>query len=874
MSLKLDAYIRQIKTHLPGAGSDIDKAAENASRNMELIGASVDLTLMSEAVRILKEQIASTYEKRHSIFKSRPDWYSGPDASSKRWIALEELLTSKGWKKETIDSIDRSSTEIVSLLSDPGETQFTTKGLVVGYVQSGKTANMTAVIAKAADAGYNMIIILAGLTNKLRRQTQGRLEDDLVASYPDNWDKFTRKDDDGDFVLPPNKKFLAPTTDVTSVLVVKKNVTPLRNLLRTIEKSSPAVKKQLKVLIIDDECDQASVNASNNEFSPSSINNRIREILGALPCVNYVGYTATPFANVLIDPSPQANDLYPADFITALEKPDGYFGAEELFGRSGQFNDDPPDDGIDVIRKIPEEDLQYIRPQKAKDSEIFQPEMARSLEDAVLYFICAAAARLVRGHENKHITMLVHTSVRNVLHEKVMEAIRTWIKRNNSDIANCSGIIGDRMKDLWGSEHVRHARTSEADFQDIEPLIPEVLNSMKYAVENGISDSRLEYEGEPGIWLVVGGTVLSRGLTLEGLTTSYFTRSTSQYDTLMQMGRWFGFRPGYDDLPRIWTTEDLSTSFRALALVELEIRDEIDQYSSDDVSPMDVATRIRQIPGMAITAKAKMRSAVQCSVSYEGRHVETIRFERSDEEVISSNWSAAEELINSLEVNADKDTTSVGRVVYRSARSDAVLRFLKRYSIHNAHRSLSSDSLTGFVSQAIEKGFVDDWNVAVILPRDGKVSRQPLGRLGHVSSSIRSRLTRTDKYADVKALISKADLLSDCPGASPVSNKPDEIRKQREEIVGTRTPLLLLYPIEAASEPKMKNSKHRVALDAVGDLIGVCIVFPGDKKASGDFWRVDLSFDVDDLEEGDSEAYVETVDDEADALAAKGDGNG
>ncbi|MFN3847764.1 MAG: beta-1,4-mannanase, partial [Paracoccaceae bacterium] len=169
----------------------------------------------------------------------------------------------KKWHEDDVRGIDDASNEVVSLLEnprDPARSQFSCRGLVVGHVQSGKTANMTAVIAKALDSGYDTVIVLAGLTNKLRHQTQLRLYSDLVRRNPLNWQVLTSNEVDRDFRAPPQGGFLSHS-DKAQLAVIKKNVSPLGELRKAIRETLPAVLQQLRVLVIDDECDQASVNS-------------------------------------------------------------------------------------------------------------------------------------------------------------------------------------------------------------------------------------------------------------------------------------------------------------------------------------------------------------------------------------------------------------------------------------------------------------------------------------------------------------------------------------------------------------------------------------------------------------------------------------
>ena len=299
----------------------------------------------------------------------------------------------------------------------------------------------------------------------------------------------------------------------------------------------------------------------------------------------------------------ELDDLYPRDFITALPPPASYFGTERLFGLPPSDPDDvqQEEEGLDMIRNVPEEEESLLQPRSRDERDSFQPVMTASLEDAILYFLASCAARCAREDGGKHMTMLVHTSAYVVAHERVATLIHGWVDVNRKNLVDRESALGQRIRETWISEQARiPASVSEAQPVPVDQVfehLPKVLRAIEFPVENGASADRIDYTGQAKTYIVVGGSILARGLTLEGLTVSYFLRTANQYDTLLQMGRWFGYRPRYEDLPRIWMPEGLRLRFRALAGVEQEIRDEIEQYRQQNLTPMDIAVRIRAIPG-------------------------------------------------------------------------------------------------------------------------------------------------------------------------------------------------------------------------------------------------------------------------------------
>ena len=726
---------------------------------------------------------------------------------------------------------------------------FSVRGLVVGHVQSGKTANMTAVIAKAADAGYNCIVVLAGLTNALRYQTQSRLYNDLIQRHLHLWEVLTPPEPYADFVWQRPDGFPIPG-DTTRLLVIKKNRAPLKTLERVIRRTLPLVREKIRVLLIDDECDQASVNAAGEAGDITAINHWIRRILHLLPAVSYVGYTATPFANVLIDPYVRKNeldDLYPRDFITSLPAPPHYFGAAKLFGKppADPANPAPEEEGLDMIRHIPDEDEWKLQPASRNERDGFEPEMPQSLQTALLYFLATCAARRIRGYGSPHMTMLVHTSPFIALHRKVASLISRWLKDHRNDLVRPDSDLARKLGAIWESEQNRlppeAMGAAPIETNRIFPEIPAVLEDVEVVIENSSSPERIDYSSEPRTYIVIGGTVLSRGLTLEGLAVSYFLRSANQYDTLLQMGRWFGYRPGYEDLPRIWTSEELKLKFRALAGIEEEVRAEIEQYRNLKLTPMDLAVRIRTIPGMAVTAPNKMKAARVVNISFWGTHRQTFRFEHRNQQIQENNWSAAAELVSRCERMRSGGAGTRSRV-WRNVPQEDVLEFLRQYSPHPTHADLAADVLARFVEET-DDSRLESWSVALVEPQDGRLSEMELGEIGQVRTVRRSRLVGDESMADIKALMSRWDILLDCPGGAEEALRSglddwNSLKEYRRKIVGDR-PLLLLYAIDRNSRPE-PTSRTRTALGAVRDVLGYGIVFPGSVTEGGKYVAVEL----------------------------------
>ncbi|MFJ4891995.1 Z1 domain-containing protein [Streptomyces sp. NPDC088788] len=791
-----------------------------AIKRLEQLGISPEVV---EEIRDRHEhqtiRIREMEEPHAVILGNRDTWYTGPQPRDKCWPAIATLLRKDGWPDDpAIRSLDESSTRVVSLLNHPKEREFSTRGLVVGYVQSGKTTNFTSVMAKAADRGYKLFIVLAGIHNGLRRQTQARLVQQLVEPNPSMWSQLTGLEKD--FTPQENPASYFGKSNKTRVIcVVKKNATVLRKLARWLEKASDYL-EDCPALIIDDEADQATV-------ATKSINPLILDIMGSLPRSAYVGYTASPFANLLIDPS--AEDLYPKDFVVNLPKPDGHFGTEVLFGRYALDGEDPEqvDDGYDMIRSIPEDDVACVRPETRADVDGFEPVITDSLQTAVEYFWLVTAARRVRRTGNPHSTMLIHTSVNTSVHNSFERPLKRLRDRAVQSLTDAD--LRARLRDLWDREtkqvSAEEFGETKVPFEELLPELADVLASCRIIMDNSSSEDRLDYENGPVVAIAVGGNTLSRGLTLEGLSVSYFVRSVSAYDTLLQMGRWFGFRNGYADLPRIWMTDELAEWFRHLATVETEMRRDIDVYMTEDETPLTFAVRLRTHPNLRVTAAAKMRDAVTAASSYGGKRIQTHYF-HTNAEWLGRNVDAARRLVSASVANAVRveERTAQGRWVFRDIPHDAITDFLASYQFHEKSPENDAALITDYIRKRVAAGSLRRWNVAIVgNPRGEDFTFAPHVSVGR---NVRARLDLshpTPDFADIKTLMSRRDAAVDLAG--DVAGLAEEAIMAARRTQLPDTGLLVLYPIDKVSEPSPSKIR-RAALNAEEHVIGVGLVFP------------------------------------------------
>lgn len=561
-------------------------------------------------------------------------------------------------------------------------------------------------------------------------------------------------------------------------------------------------------------------------------------MLKLMPLSTYVGYTATPFANVFVDP--MGADLYPKDFILNLPRPDGYFGPEKLFGRDvvvGEDDGDPPD-GYDMIRIIPNADVPLLRP-ATKDIPTFTPTATDDLLDAVHWLWLATAARYARG-DRGHSTMLVHSVVNTSVHaayRPMLERLRDRALREWRD----DGPVRDRLRNQWEKESPKVPASDwgreQSTWEEIEPFVGEVLSATAVVLDNSKSKERLNYDGDPVVAIAVGANTLSRGLTLEGLVSSLFVRSANAYDTLLQMGRWFGFRTGYEDLPRIWTTESLRDDFRHLATVEHEMRDDIDRYQRENLTPMQAAVRIQTHPSLAITAK--MGAAQPSYISYAGRRLQTRFFLVRDGDWLGDNLDAGSALVRAARRRGSYEPPeSDGHThLFRDVPVEEVVAFLQRYNVHKDSPQFRPDLLTAYIDKQLSAtpSSLEHWSVAVV-----GGDRYPVD-LGGVSigTQVRSRMESSDlERADIKTLMSKEDRILDVEDKPPSSEirknlvTEHDLARMRDANATTRDQgLLVLYPIEALSEPERNTRRDgrikRLPLNAVDTVLGIGLVFPG-----------------------------------------------
>lgn len=789
----------------------------------------------------------------------RSPWYPGPNYDNDQfWPTLRaHFLTSLKWSEPRLQPVDQASSKVLAYTPRPQESEWDSKGLVVGYVQSGKTTNFTSVIAKAADVGYKLVIVLSGIHNGLRRQTQERLDSQLHNLIPTSWLTLTDQDNDFRTHAMSATALLHNLESKVALCVVKKNskvLTKLDNWLADAARSN--VLKDVPVLIVDDEADQATV-------ATEAINPLIRGILSKLPKATYIGYTATPFANVLIRPG--KDDLYPDDFILNLPKPDGYFGSESIFGRQaveGEEANGSDLDGFDMVRYVDQSELPSLRPLGKAAAADFEPEITSSLKEAIQWFWLATAARRARG-DHEHSTMLIHTSMKIAVHESFKEPLldlrdSTLRKLRDNDVT-----LFQSLQNTWDVETHKVPASSFGlqitEWSDLLKQLEDVVASTKVVLDNCKSEDRLDYGGTAQTAIVVGGNTLSRGLTLEGLIVSFFVRAAQAYDTLLQMARWFGFRPGYEDLPRIWMTGQLEGWFRHLATVEHEIRLDIERYEQQGLTPREFGIRIRTHPILRITAK--MGAAAPAYASFGGRRIQTRYFKESDQDWLQRNLDAADSLVrDSRAISGIGEPLVGGGTLFREVTADVVMKFVREYACHVDSPDLDRQLMLAYIEEERRAGSLNTWSVAVMGSPDDRNGSVRLGGLAFGRIERAALRSSSPERADIKTLMSKDHRVVDLPislSEARAMNESSLMDARNSEPTAKKQALLLIYPIDPESKPNERNELSRRPLQAKVDVIGMAVVFPGNAQSRVRTTHVSVDLSSADVEEPDVAEYEE-----------------
>ncbi|WP_242923104.1 Z1 domain-containing protein [Pontibacter liquoris] len=846
-----------------------------------------------------EEELIAQLETDYEVYQSNPTDLTNKDV--KPWLNDHTAgLPWELWKRYRsyikmkdgsfpIDNLDDITDRILDKCVNPKTTGgWDRRGMVVGNVQSGKTANYTGLINKATDAGYKLIIVIAGVHNSLRSQTQVRIDEGYIGRNSADFIirrrvnkigvgefkadteiySYTSSDEKGDFNRGIANKINVPIGGKSpTVLVIKKNVSVLENLILWLNQyaveDSAGNRKifDVPVLVIDDEADNASVN-SGTEIDVRAINRLIRTLLSLFNQNTFIGYTATPYANLFIPSSwsedletmvkdvrlKVGEDLFPRDFIVNIPPPSNYIGAAQVFGFENRKTGEQFE-GLDIIRPAEDQEPWFPRTINRNNRDQLPDDVPATLKEAIKAFILTCAIRRLRGHGKKHNSMLVHVALRVAWIDRVAWLVNEILRDFKRQIKSGQGNLMQELKELFENDFL--PTTTEVlenlaysdpklklhNWEDVSRHLIEAVSKIEVRAVHGTKNTRnLEYHNieeinygryENGLSVIaVGGNKLARGITLEGLSVSYYLRTTRMYDSLMQMGRWFGYRPGYIDLCRLYTTEQLVNWYRHVTMATEEMRADFDEMAAKNLRPQDYQLKVRTHPGMlSITSVTKMREHERIEVGFSGKLIQTYIFDKS-RPIVEGNNSAFNNLLNYLS-NPEllESNRGVNALLWKSAGSDLVIDFISKYK--SAY--VRNDVLRAYIEQQNSESRLKEWSVAVILnsgktiTTKGALSGKPVKKHdfswkdGNISAGLPARnLEEGLKELRVKgsknAILDRRARMIDLDFDSEPT---EELIKQKRNTEGR--PLLVIMPLD----PRVSSK-----LDENIPLIGFGLIFP------------------------------------------------
>ena len=780
-------------------------------------------------------------------------------------------LIQEGFNRKVVDNIEASCEEILSYCANPRSQADKKKGLVVGDVQSGKTANYLGLINLAYDYGYKIVILLAGTTKSLRIQTQKRTDKGVIGAKSDSIGNsieyigvgFTPREhfvvpftnQSNDFAKFIQKNLNATIADFNKpvVLVVKK----VKSILESVGERLQAELSQQgldskSILIIDDEADNASLNTNKPEKDPTTINKLIRAIFNKFPIASYVGYTATPFANIFVNPydnDPNNLDLFPSDFIVSLNAPDAYWGGRKVFPDNS--------DTIPVcLREIKETEENFLPVIHKKD--VRYTELADSLKEAIHSFLINNVIRTIRGQETKHRSMMINITRFNDVQIQIRECVMNYIELLHDAIEQLSSgytedfIANKRMNEIYklfcedefyksvregdsekGYDPVTWRQIQDGLFSEINQVMVVVINSRngKMSVRRGEKDKRFDYEDyeHTGARVIaIGGLVLSRGLTLEGLMTSYYSRNAGAYDTLLQMCRWFGYRPKYEDLCRVYLTQESIDRFDAVLDAVEDLHQQFEEMERNDAKPKDFGLMVRESPDtlettLLVTARNKMRESevFEYRLNYGGVYADTSKLVR--------NPSVNQENLKAFYKFSDKISFDMihDRLMARNVSKFEIADFIRDLKISYVNRKFDTEGLANYIENS---DVFSEWDVVIATGESKKLSLNVTGvqrsaavRSFHVKNEqdLYIRIGGSNNRVMDPSILNAGLWLSESDKESILKRKNAQSKNGKvytqlgavDYLEHRDCPILIIYPIDLSTELSKHEEKQLTSID-------------------------------------------------------------
>ncbi len=825
------------------------------------------------------EQVIARYLATHEVYigeglslveEDYKPWYfdSKKNFASKFWDRYYKYLyKSKGFSINVLNSIDKSTDEIMDLLGDPNSlSSFSRKGMIIGDVQSGKTATYIGLMNKAADAGYRVIILLTGLIEKLRSQTQERVDYGFIGLDSNKLDShdariwvgageydtsfagwgLTSKSQDFNLAVAQMRGKLE-NINTTVVFVLKKNktiLTWLEKWLNTNVDSSGKV--PLPMLLIDDEADNGSINTKADPSEATAINASIRRLVALFTQVTYIGCTATPYANIFIDPD--CEDLFPSNFIYSLPTPSNYVGATSIFSSPVKMftgEDDADESYITgkyhFMLKNNDDCEKYI-PLSHK-SEFSVKDLPETMKKAVLAFFIANAIRDLRGDKTSHRTMLVNVSRFIKVQNDLTSSIDAFVREYRREIDNyCAldpkeALLHEKIKDIYTVfktyyDPIPDDKTDlekEYSWKDIQHALKNAVSSIQVrSVNGGNAVKNLDYEENKhsGLRLIaVGGLSLSRGLTLEGLMISYYYRNTKMYDTMMQMGRWFGYRDGYADLCQIWMSTSSQDWYAYITKATEELKRDFRIMHGRDKTPAEFGLRVRSDKAaLLVTAKNKMRLATTTNVLISlSQAVEETKYISLKSDVIESNYQLVENWIklNLRDDNRFKDENRALRssFQFKNIPCKEIASLIGKFDASVLNSTFAPDTLSEMINKSA--GCYPVWDVLIACGKKGHnitigdysisrvqrsyaIKKGPIAQVAGDSAHLASR----NAYKCGLTISEYKDIETKAKSLRPIEKRNQELN-QEEFFVQTRkqrNPVLVIWPLELTGCGKVSDS--------------------------------------------------------------------
>lgn len=663
-----------------------------------------------------------------------------------------------------VTALNKDVNRILRMMPSPTRNDsFKSFGMVIGDVQAGKTGNYSGLINKAADLGYKFIIVLTGMTESLRQQTQKRLDEDFIGATSEAGKKLNRRgsvgvgrkkphepskvplsmtDQKSDFKKNSVNNFNLESVNSPVVIVTKKETNGLSTIIKFLEGQGYGASRRniipIPTLIIDDESDNASVDTSKDGEDPKAINKKIRILVALCKKVSYVAYTATPYANIFIDPDASSSvfvdkdrnddrleitDLYPQDFIVALNAPSNYCGGDFF------YSDNPDIEHSKSVKRFIFDAEQHFPLNHKKNWSV--SSLPQSLKEAIHEFYLAVAIKSIRRKKgviakfDKHDSMLINVSRFTAYQNEVSRLVNDYAQnRINAGLFldpddHSSGNVWSILQAQYKSHYAKIIE-DDISWKDIVSelidLSSEGEHFIKVVTIHGESEDNLEYFDEPNRYIAIGGFKLSRGLTLDGLVVSYFYRRSIMYDTLMQMARWFGYRDGYRDLTRLYTSRECATWYEQISSATTELKKYLVDMERQKKEPRDFGVKVRTTEAaLIVTAQNKMRSteALKLSQDFSNTSYETFYVDPRIESN-NSNRKVTQSFVSTLEPRLHTLTNNEygNGYIARNISATDVLRYLNEFSFHPANRWAINNALLQFIEDNSDDLF-EHWDVGL-----------------------------------------------------------------------------------------------------------------------------------------------------------------